>query len=83
MRQAIEKIVGAEPPTCPWRAFYDPLVSEVVRVANFAEAGLAMAELGDDPYAVLLDGLHVYMRARNAGRAHFSEIERKKREKKK
>lgn len=76
----IEALTGHRPDSCPWRSVYDPLVAEVVRVAQLADKGLALAELGDDPPAILLDAMSVYYRAFNATRGHDMELERKQRE---
>ena len=68
-KAGIKEITGHEPPTCPWRSFYDPIVSRVIGIATLANDGLAMAELGTDPPAVVLDGLRTYLAARNATKA--------------
>lgn len=80
---AIESITGVRPHTCPWRALYHPLVIEVADVCALAERGLAMARLGADPAAILLDAVVVYEHARSKALAHHLEQNRKEREAKK
>jgi hypothetical protein len=66
----IREITGHAPETCPWRVFYDPLVAHVIGIMNLSSEGLGAAALGEDPPGILLDGLRVYIAARNATRAH-------------
>lgn len=73
-------LTGSEPPTCPWRVFYDPLVSAVVGAVTAAREQLAVSVLGGDPPAILIDGIRVYLAARNATQAHDHEQEKKRRE---
>lgn len=70
----IEKIVGYEPPTCPWRAYYDPLVREVMEIWWAAEEGNLGAILGPDPVGVLVDALGVFKRAIEATIAEDRKI---------
>lgn len=82
MREAIERITGHRPVSCPWRAYYDPLVREVMSVSWAAEAGNLAAALGEDPPAVLVDALGVYRSALAATLAEdrrLAEEERKAR----
>lgn len=80
---AIESITGVRPAGCPWRAFYDPLVGEVMQIATLAERGIAMAALGNDPPAILIDALALYERCRSQTSAHWLDQKRKEREQKK
>lgn len=77
---AIESVVGVRPSTCPWRAFYDPLVVEVLDVCTLAEKSLGASYLGADPPAVLVDAVALYLRCRDAALAHNLEQQRKKSE---
>lgn len=79
MADAIEKLTGYRPPTCPWRAMYDPLVPEVIRVAALADKGLGMAALDDDPPAILIDALSIYLAAKAATRSHDEAEEHRER----
>ncbi len=78
MARHVEELTGLRPVTCPWRVFYDPFVSHVVRLATLAQEGIAPVELGDDPPAIWLDALYVYLKARAAVIAHDHEQDRKK-----
>lgn len=80
MAGEIEKLTGYRPPACPWRAFYSPIVTQTVQLAIMAEKGLGMAELDDDPPAIWLDAIKVYLSSYAAVRNHDAEVERKKRE---
>lgn len=80
MAAHVEKLTGSKPPTCPWRVFYDPLVSDVIDVVNAAELGISNAILGEDPPWILLEAVGVFQRAKNAVKAHDHEQERLERE---
>lgn len=77
---AIESLVGYRPTTCPWRAFYHPLVTEVMDVVALSSEHLGLAYLGTDPPAILVDAIALYLRCKAATLAHFMEADRKKRE---
>lgn len=70
---AIERITGVRPSSCPWRAFYDPLVREVQRLAWAIDSGNLAAVLTERTPAVVVDGLAAY---RGAQQAVFSEERR-------
>lgn len=74
----VEKLTGDRPPTCPWRAFYDPLVSEASNLARTAALGLGAAYAGEDPPAILLDAVLRYTGARDTVKCHDIEERRKK-----
>lgn len=78
----IERVAGHRPPTCPWRAFYDPLVREVVALAPFATEGNLGAAWGDDPPQLLIDAYATYAAARNRTLAEDEKLraEQEKRE---
>ena len=78
MGDGIESLTGHRPRTCPWRVFYHPLVREVVQLATLAEKNLGGPAMGDDPPAVLLDALALYMRARDVTAMKDREAELKK-----
>jgi hypothetical protein len=77
LKAHIKELTGHEPPTCPWRVFYDPLVDEVIRVATLASNNLGMSALGADPIGIVEDALVVYFAARAATRAYDDEQRRK------
>lgn len=80
MADHIEEITGHRPHSCPWRCFAEPIVGEVIRISTLAKEGLGTAALGDDPDAVLLDALPIYIAAKESTKAHDMEQDRKKRE---
>lgn len=69
-RAMIKKVTDIEPDSCPWRAFYHPLVREVMQVATLASER-SIALLGQDPPAILVEAFEVYARARAQTTAHF------------
>lgn len=77
--KAIEKLTGYRPPTCPWYAMTDPLVGPVIEAARLAEKGLGAWALDEDPPAVVLDAMSVYLTARESVRAHDEAEDHKQR----
>lgn len=75
----IERATGERPDGCPWRAFDDPYVGEVLRAYRWWKAGQLALRWPDPPVALLI-GLEVYDAALNAVQAHDSREERKRRE---
>jgi hypothetical protein len=76
----MERIVGHRPVSCPWRAYYDPLVREVMALSWAVEEGNLAAATGDDPPAILLDAVGMYRQALSATLAEdrrLAEEERK------
>lgn len=53
----IEKSAGARPETCPWRAFYDEDIAEILRAYSWFESGQVALYAGDDPPSVLVEAL--------------------------
>jgi hypothetical protein len=74
MREAMERIVGHRPVSCPWRAYYDPLVREVMALSWAVEEGNLAAATGDDPPAILLDAVGMYRQALSATLAEDRRI---------
>lgn len=70
----IEHITGHAPSTCPWRAFSDPLVREVMEHEWASEAGNLGAVLGTDPPHQLVSALGVFERALKATQADERRI---------
>lgn len=62
---SIERVAGHRPPSCPWAAFYEPIVREVLSV-SWAVGGDLDASLGPDPDSKLVDAIGVYTRAKRA-----------------
>lgn len=76
----MERVTGTKPLTCPWRAFNDPVVREVVFASDAYDKGNLATHWGDDPPAEWLDAMRVYTQAKVATRVHYTELDRKKRE---
>lgn len=70
----IERVTGYAPPTCPWRAMYDPLVMEVMSVMALDENGNLGVALGADPPAILVEGIAAYKHALAATRAEEAKL---------
>lgn len=77
---AIERITGHKPSTCPWRAFYDPLVREVLEVFWSIEGGNLGGVIGEDPPGILVDAIGVFKRALDATQAEDDRLRREERE---
>jgi hypothetical protein len=75
----IQQITGIAATTCPWRAYYDPLVRDVVAVWWSTDKGNLGAVLGDDPPAVLVDALGVFGRSLSATQAEDARLASEKR----
>ena len=58
--KAIEKWTGERPNTCAWRAFYDPLVKDVLKIYQFYTSGQLAIILGADPPLYLLEAVAYY-----------------------
>lgn len=56
----IENVTGARPPSCPWSAFRDPLVQDVVSAYRFFESGQLSITVGDDPPPRIVEGVAHY-----------------------
>jgi len=76
----IEDACGAMPPTCPWRVFDHPIMSDVLRVQPLMESGQAHLLLGDDPPNVIVEALIEYESAGNMVRHKQWKAEQRKRE---
>lgn len=65
----IERVTGYQPPTCPWRAMYDPLVRELMeQVIPAVDAGIGAVVLGDNAPAKVVEGVTQFRRALEATR---------------
>ena len=59
----IERVAGAAPETCPWQAYGDPFVGEVLDLWRIASTGdgVSIASVWQmDPADVLWEGLQHY-----------------------
>lgn len=75
----IERLTGHRPPTCPWRAFFDPLVAAAIKLSNASDGGYVTAKLGLDPPEVLLEALESFRVSRAAGQRHVRAFLERKR----
>jgi len=78
----IERVTGHAPPTCPWRAYSDPFVAEVMSHTWAVEHGNLGVTLGEDPPAVLVDGIRAYRMALLSTQAEDRRIARDEAEQK-
>lgn len=80
MLEGIEAATGNREVACPWRAFRDPFVSEVLSAyRHWKQRQLALV-WGPDPPAALMQGLEVYDAALNGVQLHDARKERERRE---
>lgn len=70
----IQSVTGHRPPTCPWRALYDPLVSRAIDLSIDSDGGYVMATLGQDPPQLLTDALRTFRVSRGAGERHVRRV---------
>jgi len=77
----VESVTGERPSTCPWAAFLDPDVADVVRAYDWHESGQCAEWWGPEPEWWIVEGVRVYHRALGRVRADAIKIEgeRKKR----
>jgi hypothetical protein len=61
--RVIKTIAGYRPATCPWRAFYEPIVQEVLAMRWAVEGGGLNSVLGPDPDYIVVEAHGVYHRA--------------------
>lgn len=71
----ISSVAGAEPQTCPWQAFSDPLVVEVLELHRAVGGGtdggaVPSRALAMDPPHVVWEGLNHYVYAAGLIRSH-------------
>jgi len=67
--------MGERPSTCPWAAFRDPDVGEVLRAYDWYESGQCAEWWGPDPEWWLVDGVRYFHRALGRARADAIKIE--------
>lgn len=72
----IKRVTGAKPHTCPWRAFADPLVIEVMQYVWACDPPVLGAVLPPDPPAILVDGIAHYRMALLATQAEDARLRR-------
>ena len=60
MLETIESVAGDRPETCPWLAFSDPFVLEILEAYAFFESGQLSLYWGADPANLLVEGIRHY-----------------------
>mgnify|MGYP000520523539 CR=1 FL=1 len=73
---AIDRVTGHRPPTCPWNAFNEPIVQEVLAVRWSVEEGNLGVTLGPDPVHKVVQAIGVYTRALKAAKAEEEQAQR-------
>ena len=76
--QAVKNWTGDRPLTCPWRAFYDPLVRDVIDIYPYFSTGQLAMVLGPDPPTKIIEALGYYHTVLERISAKQFEAERKK-----
>lgn len=76
---SLERITGTRQTACPWRAYEDPFVAEVLRAHRHWKERQLHLVWGHDPPAALMRGIEVYDSALNAIRANDIHEDREKR----
>jgi len=76
---AVETTMGLRPPSCPWWAFHDPEVGEVLRAHDWDESGQLREWWGEDPPWRLVEGVGHYRRAQSVARADATRLRRQHR----
>jgi hypothetical protein len=81
-RKGLDIVAGARPESCPWRAYYDPVVAAVLDALRSCATGdgysPAMLLPLDPPHAVW-EGVHEYLSARAKIDAHDRRLEEQNR----
>lgn len=72
----IEQVTGHRPPTCPWNAFNEPIVKEVLKHTWSVTDGNLTVSMGADPSNIVSEAMGVYIRARGAARAEEDRAQR-------
>jgi hypothetical protein len=75
----IERL-GYRPRTCPWRAFEDDAVTDILKADRWAKKGGLAQFVGADPPNWLVDGLDLYWRGVSMAEADRTKRERAARE---
>jgi hypothetical protein len=76
--KSVENWTGDRPLSCPWRAFYDPFVKDILTLYPFYLSGQLSLVIGQDPPLYLLQGLAYYHTKIETIRGKQMEAEREK-----
>lgn len=74
----IRRVTGHKPHTCPWRAYSDPLVAEVMQHAWACDPPNLDASLGADPPAILVDAIGHYRMSLLATQGEDAKLRRER-----
>lgn len=66
-KKMIQRVTGADVPTCPWKGFWE--CSEYIELSKWWETGQVALKVGNDPPYILIQGLEAYQAGVNAGRS--------------
>ena len=80
IREAVRIMTGIEPVSCPWRAFSDPYVAEVLRAYRWWKAGQLESRYPGGVPAPIASGVEVYDSALNSVQVVDMRADREKRE---
>ena len=82
MLRHVEHVLGAKLPTCPWQAFSDPAVRDVLAAYHSCQTGTSAAQIAlvrlKNPPRYVWQGLEHYDNALNAVRLWDERQERAK-----
>lgn len=78
--QTIERVAHIAPSTCPWRAYSEPIVREVMAVAWAIDPPNLSTALGPDPDHKLVQAIGIYRRAKLATEADETKLRAEERD---
>jgi hypothetical protein len=76
----IQRVTGIKPHTCPWRAYSDPLVTEVMEYVWACDPPNLAAVLPTDAPGILVDGIRAYRMALLATLGEDAKLRRERSE---
>lgn len=77
----LKTLTGYAPDTCPWTAFANPVVADIINAHRWYDTGQVNLFLGNDPPAHLVAGLELYVSALQSTRADRMDREAEERKK--
>lgn len=81
VKEMMRNVTGRSTDTCPWTAFGDPVVADIINAHRWYDTGQVHLFLGSDPPAHLVAGLEMYVAALSATRADRMDRESEERRK--
>jgi len=76
----VEAITGGSPPSCPWQAYEDPVICEILAAYGACATGMGVSTallLPADPPHLIWQGVNFYRHVSAKVRDHDEELERK------